>query len=269
MKTKTQEVRLKVQEALQEEAYKGIVRIDSQTMREINVKPSDIIEIEGDRITLGIVDRAYPSDIGQEIMRIDGIIRRNAKTGIGDYVRIRKADVKEAKSITIAPAQQGVMIQADPFIFKKSLIGRPLVKGDLIISGGTRKRKKSTTGSPFEEIFNVFEEGFMGNSGFGGLKFIVVDANPANQSLVITENTNLKVIKKAVLIENGIPADEGIELSKIINVKNLPDIKGLIEVKSSQDMQKLAEKGSSFVNRYEGKTEIIYFVGQYFYRIKK
>src|SRR3989344_3463075 len=154
----TAEVKLKVQEALQEEAYKGIVRIDSQTMRQIDVKPGDIIEIEGGRATVGIVDRAYPSDIGQDIIRMDGILRRNAKTGIGEVIKVRKADVKEAKAITIAPAQQGVMIQADPFIFKKSLLGRPVVKGDIVVPGGARRRRKSMTGSPFEKNFNVFEE---------------------------------------------------------------------------------------------------------------
>ena len=43
------EVKLKVMEALQEEAYKGIVRIDSETMKDIGVRPGDIIEIEGGR----------------------------------------------------------------------------------------------------------------------------------------------------------------------------------------------------------------------------
>ena len=38
---------LKVMEALQEEAYKGIVRIDSETMHHIDVRPGDIVEIEG------------------------------------------------------------------------------------------------------------------------------------------------------------------------------------------------------------------------------
>src|SRR3989338_6035298 len=101
---KPQDIKLKVMEALQEEAYKGIVRIDSQTMRLIDIKPGDIIEIEGGRKTVGIADRAYPSDIGQEIIRMDGILRRNAKTGIGEHVSVRKVDVKEAKSITVAPA---------------------------------------------------------------------------------------------------------------------------------------------------------------------
>ena len=93
--TKKIEERLKVLEALQEEAYKGIVRIDSQTMRRLEVKAGDIIEIEGGRLTVGIIDRAYPTDIGQNVIRMDGILRRNAKTGIGDYVKIRKADLKQ------------------------------------------------------------------------------------------------------------------------------------------------------------------------------
>ena len=118
-KDKPREMKLKVQEALQEEAYKGIVRIDSQTMRQIDIRPGDIIEIEGGRITVGIVDRAYPTDIGQSIIRMDGIVRRNARTGIGEIVKVRRADVREAKGVTIAPSQQGVMIQADPEIFKK------------------------------------------------------------------------------------------------------------------------------------------------------
>ena len=191
------EVSLKVQEALQEEAYKGIIRIDSQTMREISVKPGDIIEITGGRKTVGIVDRAYPSDIGQQIIRMDGIIRRNAKTGIGETIKISKSDVREAKSITIAPAQQGIMVQANPDLFKQSLLGRAVIKGDIISLGGAKRRRRTMTGSPFEDIFNVFEENFMGNFGFGSLKFIVADLSPKS-SAIITENTSLKVSSRTV-----------------------------------------------------------------------
>ena len=126
MEETLKETKLKVMEALQEEAYKGIVRIDSQTMKELGVHPGDVVEIEGNRLTVGIVDRAYPTDVGQNIIRMDGILRRNAKTGIGENVKIKKADIKEAKSITIAPAQKGVMIRADSYLFKKTLLGRAM-----------------------------------------------------------------------------------------------------------------------------------------------
>jgi transitional endoplasmic reticulum ATPase len=193
------ETRLRVQEALQEEAYKGIVRIDSQTMKSIDVKPGDIVEIEGSRITVGLVDRAYPSDIGQGIIRMDGILRRNAKTGIGENVIVRKADVKEAKTVTIAPAQEGIMIQVDPDVFRRGLLGRALLKGDIISLGGAPRRRKTLTGSPFEDIFEAFEAGFMGmgNFGLGSLKFIVADTNP-KQVVIITENTEVKVSPKAI-----------------------------------------------------------------------
>ncbi|QQG39189.1 MAG: CDC48 family AAA ATPase [Candidatus Woesearchaeota archaeon] len=198
----TKEVKLKVMEALQEEAYKGIVRIDSDTMRELGVRPGDIVEIEGGRKTVGIVDRAYPTDVGEAIIRMDGIVRRNAKTGISEVVIVRKTEIKEAKAITIAPAQKGVMIQAHPDVFKRGLLGRAVVKGDIVSLGGAKRRRKTMADSPFfDDVFSVLEESFMGNFGFGSLKFLVADANP-KVSVIITENTSIKVSPKSVEISD-------------------------------------------------------------------
>src|SRR3990167_2336001 len=195
------ETRLKVMEALQEEAYKGIVRIDSETMHFIGVHPGDIVEIEGARGTVGIVDRAYPTDVGQSIIRMDGILRRNAKTGIGENVKVRKANIKEASAITIAPAQKGVMVRADPELFKRVLLGRAVVKGDIIVPGGVRQRKRAMNESPFfEDVFNnMFEESFsIGTFGLAGLRFIVVSTTPKNDPVLITESTTITLNPKAV-----------------------------------------------------------------------
>ncbi|MBI2667357.1 CDC48 family AAA ATPase [Candidatus Woesearchaeota archaeon] len=221
------ETKLKVMEALQEEAYKGIVRIDAETMYQIGVRPGDIVEIEGGRVTVGIADRAYPTDVGQAVIRMDGILRRNAKTGIGESVKVRKADVKEAKFVSIAPAQQGVMVQADPDVFKRGLLGRAIVKGDIVALGGARRRRRSFSGSPFEDIFdiNIFESGFMGDFGFSGLKFVIVDATP-KQPVIVTEETNIKVNPKAVEVSE----------EKIIDV-TYEDIGGLSdEIKKIREM---------------------------------
>jgi transitional endoplasmic reticulum ATPase len=244
MKETKKDTVLKVQEALQEEAYKGIVRIDSQTMRQINVKPGDIVEIEGSRKTVGIVDRAYPSDIGQSIIRMDGIIRRNAKTGIGENVKIEKADVKEAASITIAPAQQGVMIQANPAIFKQGLLGRAVLKGDILSLGGARRRRRTLTGSPFEDIFNLdgmFEDTFggLGGFGFGSLKFIVADTSPKNTPTIITENTEIRVSSKAVEIR-----DEKVPEVTYEDIGGLED-----EVKKIREMVELPLKNPEIFER--------------------
>lgn len=201
------EVNLKVMEALQEEAYKGIVRVDTETMKEIGVRVGDVVEIEGGRETVGVVDRAYPSDIGQAIIRMDGIVRRNAKTGIGEVVKVRKAVVKEAKMVTIAPAQKGVTIRVDPEMFKRGLLGRAVVKCDIIALGGTRRRRSAMYDNPvFEDVFQMFEDDFMGGFGLSGLRFIVADAFPKG-ALVVTENTDLKFSSKNVDVsEEKIPS---------------------------------------------------------------
>jgi transitional endoplasmic reticulum ATPase len=202
----TGEAQLKVMEALQEEAYKGIVRIDSGTMSHIGVRPGDIVEIEGSRKTVAIVDRAYPSDVGQAVIRMDGIVRRNGKTGIGEVVKVRAAEVKEASKIIIAPAQKGVMIQAHPDVFKRGLLGRAVLKGDIVALGGTRRRRRTMSESPmFDDIFSVFGEDFMGNFGLSSIKFIIVDSNPKD-AVIITDSTEIKINPKAVdVIEESIP----------------------------------------------------------------
>src|SRR3990167_10546544 len=105
------EIKLKVMEAVQDDVNKGIVKIDSTFMKQIEVNPGDIVEILGERRTAAIVDRAYPGDIGLNIIRMDGNTRRNAKTSIGELVTIEKAEVKPAKKVVIAPAHQGVLIK--------------------------------------------------------------------------------------------------------------------------------------------------------------
>ena len=94
-------VKLKVVEALQDDAYKGIARIDLELMKRLGLKRGDVILIKGNKETVAIVDRAYPADIGEPIIRIDGIIRKNSKSGIGELVSIGKADIKEAKKLQL------------------------------------------------------------------------------------------------------------------------------------------------------------------------
>ena len=227
-------IQLKVVEALQDDAYKGIARIDAEMMREIGVKRGDVISIKGNRETVAIVDRAYPADVGEGIVRIDGILRRNAKTGIGDIVAVKKADVKEAKKIMIAPAQKGIMVQGDPDGLKRGLLGRTLVKGDIIVLGGVQRRRDLLS-DDFGELNDIFGEMF-NNMGFGNLgggiaqiRFLVVNTNP-NAPVIITENTEVVLNSKAVEIsDEKIPeityediGGLGEELKKIREMVELP-----------------------------------------------
>ena len=178
MKEKT--IELKVIESMQDDAYKGIARIDSETMKEIGVRRGDIIIIEGNSKTVAIVDRAYPADVGEGLIRIDGILRRNAKTGIGENVKIFKSEVKEAKKITIAPAQKGIMVQGDPERLRSGLLGRAVLKGDIVVLGGVQRRRdlfsEMGLGEGLGDVFGEELNNFFGNLGGAvtQVKFVVV-----------------------------------------------------------------------------------------------
>ncbi|RLB02742.1 MAG: ATPase, partial [Deltaproteobacteria bacterium] len=203
------EVELSVAEAVQEDVGKGIVRIDSNVMKSIGIKPGDFVEIEGKNKTVAIADRAYPADIGLKIIRMDGYMRYNVKAGVGERVKIKKANVKEAQAVTIAPAQKGTYIKRmDTEWVRQMLLGRPLMKGDVITLGGTRRRKRAL-GEGFDEIFsNIFDPTEMfGISSFGisEIKFMVVNTIPKG-AVYVSSSTKINILEKAVeLKEEKIP----------------------------------------------------------------
>src|SRR3989338_2046349 len=197
-------IQLKVVESLQDDAYKGIARIDSESMRELDIKRGDVIIIKGNSETVAIADRAYPADVGENIIRIDGILRRNAKTGIGDIVQISKAEIKEAKKIVVAPAQKGIRIQADPDGLRRGLLGRALIKGDVVVLGGVQRRKDLFSEMGMDDEMGGLFGDMLNNMGFGNLgggitqlRFLVVSTNP-NQPCIVTENTEVILNPKAV-----------------------------------------------------------------------
>ncbi|MFH1641274.1 MAG: CDC48 family AAA ATPase [Nanoarchaeota archaeon] len=197
------EIKLKVAEAIQDDVNKGIVRLDSGFMQEIEVRVGDIISVKGDRETVVIVDRSYPGDIGLNIIRMDGIIRKNAKTGIGELVSVKKVEIKEAKKVIIAPTKKDIMIRAPPETFKQGLLGRAVAKGDIVALGGQRRRRSAMTESPFfDDVFNILDESLMG-FGFGDLKFIVVDTNP-KQPVIVSERTEVVFNPEAVEISEDV-----------------------------------------------------------------
>ena len=230
---KPQDIKLKVVEALQDDAYKGIARIDPQIMKILGLARGDIISIKGGRETVAIVDRAYPADVGEQIIRIDGLIRRNAKTGVGENVSVIKAVARAATKVSIAPAQHGVMVHGDPEMFKNGLLGRAVVKGDIISLGGVQRRRDMMHDG-FPDIIGDLNDLFGGQLGFSGfqqLKFVVVGTTP-NAPSIITEETELVVNTKAVDISDDAVPDVTYE-----------DIGGLTEeVKKIREMVELPLK---------------------------
>jgi len=199
------EIKLKVMEAVQDDVNRGIIKIDSNFLKQINVNPGDVVEVIGARKTASIAERAYPGDIGLNIVRMDGNTRTNAKTSVGELVSIQKVEVEIAKKVLIAPTNKQVVLRASPHLFKLGLSGKALMKGDLVSLGRSKtpKMDQPVGSSSVNDIFTAMEERFSG-MGLGDLKFMVVDTEPKNKIVVVDKDTEVELSSRAVELKEEV-----------------------------------------------------------------
>jgi len=186
-------ITLKVAGAVQQDVGRGIVRIDKKFQNMMGITQGNVVEIIGEKSTAAIVVDAFPNDKGLDIIRMDGLIRKNAKTGMGELIKVTKAEVKEAKRIVLAPTQSGVHFSIPGSRVRQNIIGRPLNKGDVI---SIIRKSKDT---PFKEsIFEDFFEGLFENATFalGEIRFVVVSTHP-HGIVQVSNTTEIEVIPEA------------------------------------------------------------------------
>ncbi len=172
---------------------RGFALIDESIMKKIGIKQGEYVEIVGTRSTGAIAVKGAAEDRGLEIIRIDGMLRHNAGTSIGEKVVLRKAAIKEAKSITIAPTDPNIKFMASGEIVKRNLLGRPVAKGDLI---APTPPEEETIDDFFGNIGSIF--GSMALPfGLGEVKFLVTNTSPSGIVLV-TDMTNVEALQQAV-----------------------------------------------------------------------
>ena len=166
-------VTLKVVEALQEDVGLGRVRIDSRTRMKLGIEVGEVVEITGLKKTSARVFRLKQEDEDRGIIRMDGLIRKNAGgVSVGDKVLVRKAEVNDAERITLVLAldrsQPRISLGKNIDIYvKRGLLNRTVSKGDII----------AVPGISFTGKF---------------LPFVVIATKPAD-IVRITENTDVKV----------------------------------------------------------------------------
>ncbi|MDR7665266.1 CDC48 family AAA ATPase [Methanosarcina sp. Z-7115] len=203
-------IKLKVAEADQRDVGKGIVRIDESFREKLGLNSFDVVEIRGEKATSALIGRPYPSDEGLDIVRMDGLIRTNSKTSIGEYVEIRKAEWKEAKHMTLSPVMRGLQIYAPSEILSGVFMNRTVSKGDFISTTSLRKSREKDTyskGLMFDDFFqDFFGQGFGPSFGLGEIKLQVVSTSPSG-IVKITDMTEIELLPEAVEIapEQNIP----------------------------------------------------------------
>jgi len=189
-------IRLKAAELIaKDETGRGIVRMDSEAMRKVGVKEGDVVELEGTRKTAAIARRAYPADIGLNIIRMDGITRKNAGVGVGESVIVRRAEPVEARKVVLAPAEPGVILHVAPAWVKSVLMKRPLVKGDIVAPIPTFK-KKGNESSLLEKFFGQDFEDLFFSPFPEDARFIVEDVEPKDKIVKIGIATEIEVLRK-------------------------------------------------------------------------
>jgi transitional endoplasmic reticulum ATPase len=166
---KKNEIKLKVAEARPNDIGRGRVRIDPFIQDKMRLEPGDIIKIIGKKETVAKVWPGFPNDELSNIIRIDGMIRRNADVGIDENVFVYKVVAKPAKKITFAPTQELKIMGGEEYL-QQVLEGRVLSKGDLI-------------------TINV-----MGRK----IDLIVTNFSPSGEAIILESGTEVHISEKPV-----------------------------------------------------------------------
>ncbi len=135
----TDSISLKVSKAIPSDVGHGRARISGDN--DLDLKPGDIIEIKGEnRSTAAIYWRSRPEDAKMDIIRVDGIIRKNAGVSLGDRVTVSKVDAKICTKLVLSPVMANKQkVKFGPGIegfARRGLNKRPVVAGDRIFIPG-------------------------------------------------------------------------------------------------------------------------------------
>ncbi|MHA1512862.1 MAG: CDC48 family AAA ATPase [Candidatus Hodarchaeales archaeon] len=193
---------LKVAEANQGDVGRGLVRIDYAIMKEFGLETGDIVELSTERMsgrkTGALVIPGRREDRGKKIIRMDGLIRGNVGTSLGENVSINSIKKHEAKRITIAPAEERIRLLVKAEIIRERLLNRPISRGDLlVITGQIRKIPPSggTSGAGMDDFISRF---FNTTSpvSLGEIKVVIVASDPEG-IVTVGERTEVKIIEEA------------------------------------------------------------------------
>src|SRR2546426_6392771 len=191
---------LRVAEAKPADAGRGIVRLDPEVMKILELKEEDVVLILGAKATAAGVRRGYPEDANRGVIRMDGMQRRNAGVGIDDKVGLRKALARPAEKVSLAPTEP-IKIMGGEEYMAQVLQGRAITRGDVL--------SVSVMGRKFD--------------------FVVTSFSPGADAVLVESGTEIKIAEKPT-------KEEGAKVPKV----DYEDIGGLgQEVRKVREMIEL------------------------------
>lgn len=132
--TSVKEISLRVTEGIQEDVGKVRVRIDPDVMQAMGISDGAFLEILGSKTTGAIAMAGSEEDRGKGNIRMDGLVRGNAGTNLGELVNCKIITLKQGKKITIASTHASYSVNPEILqkILKDYLEGKPVGSGDFI-----------------------------------------------------------------------------------------------------------------------------------------
>mgnify|MGYP000038178202 CR=1 FL=1 len=185
------DIRLQVANARPEDLGSGLARMPRRAMAALGVGEGEAVELMGKRSTVAVAVGPYDEDEGLEVVRLDGLQRANAQAGTGDQIILRRAEVKPAKSIRFAPAQNNVRLSGPSDGLKRSFFRRPLTQGDVIATRG--QQRVGPTDMPPQLAQMLAAPAY----ALQEIRLVVVSTNPKG-AVFIDENTEVELLPEAV-----------------------------------------------------------------------
>lgn len=191
-------ISLRVEEIAKGSAGRFMCRIDTNVIRDLGLKPGEIVEIIGKKSTAAIL---FPSSDKQtDIIRLDGLTRRNSGVAIGEYVNVRKAVYTIANKVVLSLMQEDIKLSAGTKQIKLNLLNKPLRVGDIINVSGSNVAQKEQQG-PFRELKEMMPFLKAPTVSMGEVRFSVIETEP--KGIVQIQNSTIVEIKEGIVAMNS------------------------------------------------------------------
>ena len=198
-------VRTQVAGARPQDVGKSVARVGRRVLEALGIDEGDVVEVVGKRATAALALPPYPDESAVDQVRLDGLQRANAGVGIGDAVEVRRAEVRPARRVTVAPAQPNVRLMGSGEALRRTLFHRPLMAGDVISTSVYRPPHTRATDSPFpEDILRMLLQ--QTAYGLQEVRLTVVSTVPRGVVRVV-EDTEIELLPEYVEPEEPRRAD--------------------------------------------------------------
>jgi len=189
---------LRVSEIAKGSAGRFMCRMNIDIIKELNLKPGEIVEVIGKRNTAAIL---FPSsDKSDEIIRLDGLTRRNFSV---------------ANKVVLSFIQSDLKLSSEKQI-KLNLLNKPLKEGEIINVSGSNLAKKEQAG-PYKDLKDMMPFLKSPTVSVGEVQFAIIETEP--KGIVQIQNSTIIEIREGFVAINTMG-----------NVTTYDDIGGLSDV---------------------------------------